>query len=185
MARMGATTCDHDKRDTMKGGWIWFALVIVSATVVGCSKDHCGPCAKDSDCGSGLACDPGVHVCKSPSDNRAACDVDCADDCDKRGHCTAKGGRCVIGGLADCQRSGICRSEGRCGLGVETWNKGIPRCVAVSDADCKKSSSCKGLALCTLSGGECIVGSDGDCANSERCTKNHECRKNNDSYCMQ
>jgi hypothetical protein len=179
----------------MTTGRTWFALALAVAACVfgGCSKGHCGKCAKDSDCGSGLACDLRVGACKALGEAQGGavvCPADCTNGeaCGHEGKCTLKGGACVIDGEADCRRSPACANEGRCALRFDA-------CVPVSDTDCRSSSWCNGMGLCTLqrqaptagvpadyveSHNKCVAGSDVDCKASNACTKDRKCFKYGD-----
>ena len=165
-------------------------LAVPAIVLAGCSKGHCGKCAKDSDCSSGLACDLRAGACKALGEIQGqalVCPADCtaSEACGHEGRCTFKNGACVIGGESDCRSSPACVNEGRCQLrGGE--------CVPTSDDDCRKSSWCKGMGLCKLRrenfgggvpadfGNKCVAGSDQDCKDSNACSEKRLCFKNGD-----
>jgi hypothetical protein len=159
----------------------FLTVTLASLALVGCSKGHCGKCAKDGDCGSGLACDTRVGACKNLDERRAealVCPADCtaSNACGHEGRCSFKNGECVVGSESDCLSSPACVNEGRCHLyGGE--------CMARSDDDCRKASWCHGMGLCKLDGwgrNKCVAGTNADCKASVACSKDAKCFKNGD-----
>jgi hypothetical protein len=123
----------------------------------------CSACAKDGDCGPGLACHQAVFVCKSPSEilgDKPACDADCkaTPACKQRGHCLVAGGECV---KDRCLKDPACSASGLC----TTGNDG--KCTAANDEDCKASTACKVLAKCVAKDGACVVNEDPKCKSGQ------------------
>ena len=147
---------------------------------MGCGRGPCEPCAKDSDCGEGLACglttvsgcqdrldcEP-VSVCK-PQGNYV-CDCQKLKACQKEGRCVARDGECIATSDADCQKKSdrVCVTFGQC-----TARDG--KCIATSDADCQKSKWCEMYNKCTLRDGECVL-TAADCRRSARCKESGTC----------
>ena len=102
------------------------------------------PCAKDSDCGTMLACRD--LKCRSVEDLKCRASAHCTTF----GTCTAKGGECIATSHADCRASAVCKKRGACIAGVRG-----SRCIATSDADCRASEGCKDWGRCTAKNGWC------------------------------
>ena len=116
-------------------------LLLIPLTAEAGPQGRGEPCAKDSDCGTMLACRD--LICRSVEDIRF-----CSKYCSKYGHCTARDGECWVTSDADCKASTVCSNSGRC-----TAKDGY--CRAISDADCKGSTFCKENGNCTAKYGEC------------------------------
>lgn len=97
-----------------------------------------------------------VPICVMGSEDN--CEFVCA----MYGACTVRGGRCVVGGVANCRKSLACTQSGRC-----TAVAG--ECRATSELDCRSSAVCSWQGRCTPSEGACVALSVTDCQNSNRC----------------
>ena len=133
------------------GGGMDVAFAADTAIVGGA----CDDCAKDNDCGPGLACHQPAFVCKTPKQVKAGlpvCEVDCqdADECKKAGLCGLVGGVCQAANLAHCIASAGCKAAARC-----TPQAGV--CVIGGPADCQKTDGCQNEAKCTLKDDTCVA----------------------------
>lgn len=133
------------------GGGVDAAFVADTAIVGG----PCADCAKDNDCGPGLACHQPAFVCKTPKQVKAGlpiCGADCqdTDDCAKLGLCAPEGGVCQATTLAHCVASAGCKAAAKC-----TPKAGA--CVIGGPADCQKTDGCQNEARCTLQGDTCVA----------------------------
>lgn len=96
--------------------------------------------------------------------------------CYAKGFCTRVNGVCAVGSDADCQQSNICHMSGQC-----SRNPATAECYAATDADCnRKDDTCWGnccqIGKCTAQNGQCVVGSDSDCASAAVCKSDFKCK---------
>ena len=145
-------SCGGGDGDTPDAGGGLDAVFAADTAIVG---GPCADCAKDNDCGPGLACHQPAFVCKTPKQVKAGlpvCDVDCqdSDKCAKTGLCALVGGVCQAGNLAHCVASAGCKASAMC-----TPKGGA--CVIGGPADCQKTDGCQNEAKCTLQGDTCVA----------------------------
>jgi tRNA A-37 threonylcarbamoyl transferase component Bud32 len=111
-----------------------------------------------------------MTTAQTKNETPALSNADCQKStvCKMEGRCTAKGGRCIATSNADCQKSFYCKSEGRCIVGDET-------CIAMSNSDCQKSSACRTEGRCRALKGQCVAMLDDDCRQSSACLSEGKC----------
>ena len=140
-------------------------LALLSIGTMGCEPQELDSCLRPGDCGSKLMC------VKSRCLSQKAANDGCKNldqytkDCKKRGECTWKEGKCVVGGPEDCKTSEGCAADATC-----SYN-GKDKCVIGSDADCKQSEFCSKLKRCKHDKAtqSCVPGSDAECKEQTDC----------------
>ncbi len=162
------------------GARMWvraLATALLSAVVVfgmtSCKAGTCEHCAKDDDCGRGLACDKSAGVCTAGPGY--LCEPHCRakSACMAHGDCGADGGKCVVSKVQDCQASEDCKVSGDCSI-VDSGRSG-PQCAAASNADCAHSEACAVWGRCAAIGGRCQASNDADCARALVCSRVGAC----------
>lgn len=131
------------------------------------NSEECKLLGNCTACTLGSQCTQRVFYC-------VAGPTDCpqSDACQSKGHCGLSADlKCV-----SCSKSQACTNEGRCYLGTDGTS-----CVAKAQTDCTKSTGCKVNGRCQLrkdlnGDGECVVVSDNQCLNSEKCIKEGFCQ---------
>jgi len=144
--------------------WLLLALTVLFTTL-GCEPQELDKCVKPGDCGTKLMCVNSRCLSQEAASDRCRRNDQYSKACEKRGECTWKEGKCIVGGAEDCKNSKGCKADATC-----TYD-GKSACVIGGDHDCKSSEFCTTLQRCMHDKAtkKCVPGSDTECKAQTDC----------------